>query len=313
MPIVAIKDVAGLEIAMRDATGMCVRQPARDRQSDLSDLRPRKWRVGRTADERATTAVLLHEKWCGWRVIEVEHLHDVRVPQLGECRGFAAKALVCTLISGNPRMQHLDRHNAVESKVARPKHLTCTTTPKRRLEAVAAAEIRHRRFLRGRRKAVILGQDPQVGCRVAVGRAGIRRVDALDCLEVSFERHACSTHDLVVLCDGLGRHTFATRPTTIGAAQIDFPEVVTKPAPLDGLHQLRWAFAARLERRVGISGKSFGAIHLPKGYVAARTDPVCAPDRPKVGILRRGPPSASGLGHRPFTAATRVRIPLGVL
>ena len=115
MPIVAIKDVAGLEIAMRDATGMCVRQPARDRQSDLSDLRPRKWRVGRTADERATTAVLLHEKWCGWRVIEVEHLHDVRVPQLGECRGFAAKALVCALISGDPRMQHLDRHETVES------------------------------------------------------------------------------------------------------------------------------------------------------------------------------------------------------
>ena len=34
---------------------------------------------------------------------------------------------------------------------------------------------------------------------------------------------------------------------------------------------------------------------------------------PRMGILRGGPPSASGLGHRPFTAATRVRIPLGVL
>ena len=160
---------------------------------------------------------------------------------------------------------------------------------------------------------MILRQDPQVGCRIAVRRAGIRGVDALDGLEVSFERHACSTHDVVVLCDGFGRHALTARATTIGAAQVDFPEVVTKPAPLDGLHQFRWAFAARLERRVGISRKSFGAIHLQKGYVAARTDPVCAPDRPKVGILRRGPPSASGLGHRPFTAATRVRIPLGVL
>ena len=160
---------------------------------------------------------------------------------------------------------------------------------------------------------MILGQDPQVGCRVAVGRAGIRRVDALDCLEVSFERHACSTHDLVVLRNGFGRHTLAARTTTIGAAQINFPEVVTKPAPLDRLHQFRWTFAARLERCVGISSESFGAIHLSEGYVAARTDPVCAPDRPKVGILRRGPPSASGLGHRPFTAATRVRIPVGVL
>ena len=30
-------------------------------------------------------------------------------------------------------------------------------------------------------------------------------------------------------------------------------------------------------------------------------------------VARRKPPSSSGLGHRPFKAAARVRIPLGVL
>ena len=35
-------------------------------------------------------------------------------------------------------------------------------------------------------------------------------------------------------------------------------------------------------------------------------------DQPGADILRPAPPSASGLGLRPFKAATRVRIPLGV-
>ena len=136
---------------------------------------------------------------------------------------------------------------------------------------------------------MILGQDPQVGRWVAIGSTGIDRVDVLDCLKVSFERDTRPTHHLVVLGDGLGRYALATRATTIGAAQVDFPEVVTEAAPLDRLHQFRWTFAARLERRVGVSGEPFGAIHLSEGYVAARTDPVCVATWPRSVSCAAGP------------------------
>ena len=46
---------------------------------------------------------------------------------------------------------------------------------------------------------------------------------------------------------------------------------------------------------------------LPTGKVGARTPPEV------VGYIGPLPPSSSGLGHRPFTPAARVRIPLGVL
>ena len=37
------------------------------------------------------------------------------------------------------------------------------------------------------------------------------------------------------------------------------------------------------------------------------------PEKPAYHDLRREPPSSSGLGHRPLTAKTGVRVPLGVI
>ena len=90
---------------------------------------------------------------------------------------------------------------------------------------------------------------------------------------MALERDARAAHDLVVARDGLLRDALAGRPATIGAAQVDLPEVVAEPAPLHGLHQPGGARPTALEGGVGVAGEPFGAIHLREGYGAARTEP----------------------------------------
>ncbi len=64
LPIVAIEDVAGLEVAVRHATGMRMRESPRDREPDRSHLGPGQRRLRRSPYKRAAAAMLLHEKRC---------------------------------------------------------------------------------------------------------------------------------------------------------------------------------------------------------------------------------------------------------
>ena len=104
LAVVAGEDVARLEVAVRDAGRMGVREATRDREADRGDLGPRQRRVLRASHERAAAAVLLDEERRGQRVVEVEHLHDVRVAELRERRGFAAEAPTRVLVGRDPRV-----------------------------------------------------------------------------------------------------------------------------------------------------------------------------------------------------------------
>src|SRR5690606_25110641 len=64
---------------------------------------------------------------------------------------------------------------------------------------------------------------------------------------------------------------------------------------------------------MGINPSAFAGIHACQSVDAAEKVCILFALRPVVTPRRVLAPSSRGLGHRPFTAATRVRIPLGSL
>ena len=73
--------------------------------------------------------------------------------------------------------------------------------------------------------------------------------------------------------------------------------------------QILAAIMVRLDASVRLDTRTSAALTLPGGvdrFKVAGTDPKEVRE-----VTRDMSPSSSGLGHRPFTAVTRVRIPSG--
>ena len=141
-----------------------------------------------SARERAARAVLLHEVGPLGGVVELEHLDDVRVRRRPIAAASRRNRSRPSLGLRDPRVQQLDRDDAVQSLVDGAPHLAGSTRADAVLEPVAAVDLHGRnvaygagggRKSSGRIASLLQRRDEVLGL--------LLEVDPVDLLEVLLE------------------------------------------------------------------------------------------------------------------------------
>ncbi len=163
---------------MHEAGAVGVGQPPADVQADEEGLRGREHpAVLQHAAQAAAGQVLGHEVWDAV-LAPVVHHHHVRVADGGDGTGFGGETTQEPLVVGEHRLEHLDRHLALETDVVGEEDLGRGTRSQGREEAVATAD--HAADLVGEPYRGHRGNDrtppgPAGGGRPGGARGGSRR------------------------------------------------------------------------------------------------------------------------------------------